>query len=100
MTAPTKDEIKAGWTAVEFRAFDCDSIIETIDRLTESLWESDDFRPSEQETLDGYVSQALKEFRSNAAVQLRKLVLGAVEAFAADVPDAPRASTKPETRVG
>jgi len=96
--APTPADIASAWP--HQGAIDWDEAWEATGQFEANLWDTADLRPSEQKALDDYMEQALEEALSNARANLRKLALAAAEAFAADYPNVPRASTKPEASAG
>ena len=59
--------------------------------LADWLYDLSDIRASELERLDALVTEAVAPVKVAAATMLRDAVAGAVLAFAAEYPDAPRA---------
>ncbi len=57
----------------------------------DGLWDTDDFRPSELDRLDGLLSAAGTAVRREAEAKLLDALVTALAAFAAEHPDAPRA---------
>ncbi len=92
-TAPTEEEIRAAiaraWGAREVEFSDAFTHCMT---LLDDLYDQDDLRPSEDARLGELVTPAIDLIRDETQRRINEALVSAALAFAAEHPDAPRAT--------
>jgi hypothetical protein len=94
MTAPTEEEIRAAIAREWGRDIgrDFHDAFTGCQLLGDSLFDWDDMRPSEQERLNELTHSAVDPIRADAQRRINEALVSAGLSFAAEYPDAPRAT--------
>ena len=98
MAAPSEAEVRAAviqrWRAPRVGglslAGEFADAFGTITAAADGLWQTDDFRPSELDHWDQWLSEATTRVRRAAEAMLLDAVIAALIVFAAEYPEAPR----------
>lgn len=104
MTAPTEEDIRAGFARAWHRlppvGLSADATFSdgfsAAGRLLDELYDVDELRPSELNRLDELAGEAIAPIRDEAQREINEALVKAALAFAAEHPEAPRRVMAPQ----